>query len=292
MLIRYIGGPHQPQPVILPQQKEPPILPQQQQPPDQASETTGALLTNDPAPSTITGTSTTVQSLVSPALPTPPQGSTEGGVGSDKVKLEPIIDLQTRTITKTLVVERGIGNDEVELKPILDPHTPIITETSAIGQPPLVSSALPTPSQGSAEGGVCNSEVELEPSLDLQVEVASCDNDTCRNPLAIGVLQGKEQHLPIPDALERNLPKGLALNFSWDGSVSGVRSEKVIPKGTKFGPCKGKIAPAPIGSVKDSTWEVGILYKHDGPEKKEHVFWVFFLTYMLIYNLTCKTLTH
>ena len=67
------------------------------------------------------------------------------------------------------------------------------------------------------------------------------------------------RQLPNPDVWKPDLPSGLSLQFSADGKkIAGVRSERRLQKGAKFGPFNGKMVDESVGTLKDSVWEVGI----------------------------------
>nr|XP_054760197.1 histone-lysine N-methyltransferase PRDM9-like [Lytechinus pictus] len=54
-----------------------------------------------------------------------------------------------------------------------------------------------------------------------------------------------------------DLPLGLSLKYMQGGKkIAGVRSEKPLEKGATFGPYNGKLIAEPVGSLKDSAWEL------------------------------------
>eukprot|EP00057_Strongylocentrotus_purpuratus_P003716 XP_003727210.1 PREDICTED: histone-lysine N-methyltransferase PRDM9 [Strongylocentrotus purpuratus] len=54
-----------------------------------------------------------------------------------------------------------------------------------------------------------------------------------------------------------DLPLGLSLKYMQGGKkIAGVRSEKSLEKGATFGPYNGKLIAEPVGSLKDSAWEL------------------------------------
>ena len=149
---------------------------------------------------------------------------------------------------------------------------PTMIDMSATGQA-FISPDSPTPPQAPSEGGMGNDEeagAEME-TTNLEPESGGSNVDTPKKR-AMRLVRAETQHgdgqttcvlrqIPIPDIWKPDLPSGLALNFSADAKkITGVRAERMIQKGAKFGPFNGKLLDEYEGSVKDSTWEVGIIY--------------------------------
>ena len=146
---------------------------------------------------------------------------------------------------------------------------PTMIDMLATGQA-FISPDSPTPPQASSEGGMGNAE-EVEAEMEttsFDPEVGGSNVNTPKKR-AMRLARAETQHsdgqtgvlrqIPIPDIWKPDLPSGLALNFSSDANkITGVRAERMIQKGAKFGPFNGKLLDEYEGSVKDSTWEVGI----------------------------------
>ena len=174
---------------------------------------------------------------------------------------------------------------------------PTMIDTSASGDA-FVSPDSPTPPQGSPEGGVVvneeQPEVEIEtttldPVVEVHIErppvpqVISTDIDTPKKRavrLALAETQNNEgrtsilrQQLLNPDIWKPDLPIGLSLKFSPDGKkITGVRSERTLQKGAKFGPFNGKLVDESVGTRKDSVWEVGIFTTTKNKGKKKLIY--------------------
>ncbi|XP_072166233.1 uncharacterized protein [Diadema setosum] len=75
-------------------------------------------------------------------------------------------------------------------------------------------------------------------------------------------IQKRSSVLPSPPVIPRDvwkpdIPIGLSFLFSPDGrKISGIRAERSLEKGARFGPFNGKLLDEEVGSLRDSSWEL------------------------------------
>nr|XP_054760198.1 histone-lysine N-methyltransferase PRDM9-like [Lytechinus pictus] len=134
-------------------------------------------------------------------------------------------------------------------------------------------------------------EPQCEPVL---TSASSADMDTPKKrAVRLALAETQQNVLTAPQNLLRrdlqvvdqdiwkpDIPIGLSLQFSLDGKISGLRSERSLEKGARFGPFNGKLVDEAVGFQKDSSWELcmrGKVFFYVDGQNKSHNNWMAFV---------------
>ncbi|XP_030834180.1 histone-lysine N-methyltransferase PRDM9-like [Strongylocentrotus purpuratus] len=130
---------------------------------------------------------------------------------------------------------------------------------------PAITADMDTPKKRAVRLALAETQQNI-----IQTTVNTLQNLTQRGP------QVRDVDIWKPD-----LPIGLSLKFSIGGKkIGGVRSERSLEKGARFGPFNGKLVDEAVGSARDSAWELcmrGKVFFYVDGQNRSHNNWMAFV---------------